>query len=134
MLECYDLMYIYQLTIGQLATLAKKLIKSQEAQQLRKPAVQRLVDEFHRTHGDDERLHDQELNELCCIIDYIVKIKCNIHSILSRLEEGDPRFIVMHFPNDDFDGTPLVPDVCVFLPERLRYEICQGAANRWFGE
>eukprot|EP00986_Skeletonema_menzelii_P012166 scaffold6555_cov171-Skeletonema_menzelii.AAC.1 len=132
-LEHYGLMYIRQCTVGQLSTMAVTFIRSDEARGFRKPDVQSLIDAHHNEHGD-ESFHDQELNELCCILDYIIKQKCCIHSIIRCLEAGDLRIrVIVGEGNPDFNGQP-IPDVYVFIPARLVYEICQGAAFRWFDD
>ena len=131
-LHHYRLKYIHWCTVGQLATKAVDFIRSAEAVAFRDPEVQQLINEHHAQHGQ-QSFHKQELNELCCIMDYLIKQKCIIHSIIRRLEAGDPRIRVFaRETNPDFGRR--VMDVYVFIPAELRYQICQGAACRWFSE
>ena len=130
-LSHYHLMFIKHCTVGQLATKAVDFIQSAEAIALRDPEVQQLINEHHAQ--GQQSFHKQELNELCCIMDYLIKQKCIIHSIIRRLEAGDPRIRVFaRETNPDFGRR--VMDVYVFIPAELRYQICQGQAFRLFGE
>ena len=141
-LDFWDILYIFHLTIGQLATCAKILIRIPDVQRRRPPHIQQLIADFRATHGDQE-FHDQELNELACIMDYLIKTKCNIMAIHRQLQAGDPRFMLTSFEhafiNDDFvdeeSGRNIpVADIYVYIPRVTRNRICQGTANQWFGK
>jgi hypothetical protein len=106
---------------------------------------------FHENNAG--RLHDVELNELACKLDWFVKLKANILGaidLLQRSDEDDGCRMAMglyradesFLPADPSDWpesngevkVPIRHDVYVWVPAKMASEICQGSAKRWFGK
>ncbi len=119
------------LSVGQMNTLALKIVQSEEVKRYRPKKVQ---DEINDHHAKGENgLHNQVYNEIACILDYIVKLKANIVGITRLLREGSDLIKIMSLPDEENGDRP-TPDVFAFVPPEFTMQICQGMANQLFSE
>ncbi len=139
--------YMLYINPGQFVTLALKVISNNPHRD------QALQDEINLYHEENEnRLHDVELNELACKLDWFVKLKANIVGAIDLLQRTDEKGRRLakgmesaddeYLSNDEsewvaLDGevpSPRRHDVFLWVPAKMAYEMCQGQAKRIFGK
>jgi hypothetical protein len=165
MLQEHNMDHLYYLDCRQLTELAKILVQHHNPH--RKKDIQRLIDNHRQAYEQQQEesssscpeeaegsadsadgesshvalheLHDVELNELSCTLDYLFKIKAAIIQAETLLQEGKA---TAQTRKDDWMPVPIDgkktsysgfrTDIYVWAPETLKYEICQGTFINYF--
>ncbi len=160
----HDMVHLYYLDCKQLTELAKMLVQHNNPH--RKKDIQKLIDNHRQAYEQHEEssssipeeeegsadsadgesshrplheLHDVELNELSCTLDYLFKIKAAIIQAETLLQEGKA---TAQTRKDDWMPVPIDgkktsysgfrTDIYVWAPETLKYEVCQGTFIKYF--